>query len=154
MKQQPQNNFIKIAGISLLELMLSLAIIAILLVAASRYYESTRSAQEVNEAMNMLQNTLGAVDSWYSTFKSFKGTPNGDISIAALAEMGLVPKDFNTPNSNPWNGAIEISPVDNKNIQITLHSVPAADCLNLKEIMLKHNVTGSCTNNNYVISYP
>ncbi len=68
MKQQTQKHksqttrlsFIFSYGYSLIELMLVLAIIAVLLVLATRYYSTASSTQKVNAAADMLQVVINA----------------------------------------------------------------------------------------------
>jgi type II secretory pathway pseudopilin PulG len=95
----------KILGISLLELMLSLAIIAIILVAAMRYYQTTRESQQVNAAAEMVTAVYSAGASWIQFNKDFSG-----VNIAAFVSNGSLPASFANPNANPWGGAINTAP--------------------------------------------
>jgi Tfp pilus assembly protein PilE len=141
-------------GIGLLELMLALAIIAILLVMATRYFETTRGAQQINQALQMLQTTMTASDNWYTTYKSYRDTPKGDVDITKLADLGLVPKDFTTDTINPWGGKISVTPKDNDHVNIELTAVPAGDCKYLVDIMTKRHFTAVCSETTFTLTYP
>ncbi len=146
---------VKSRGISLIELLLSLAIIAILLVMATRFYESTRSSQQVNDATNVLQHLMAASDKWFSVYKSYQKTDNGDISLPQLITLGWLPKNFVFANANPWGGSINITPEDSTHVKFMLAHVPAKDCLNMQELLQQQlNLAGTCdTEGNYSAIY-
>lgn len=136
----------KIRGISLLELMLSLAIIAILLVMATRYFSSVRSEQQVDETVKMVQQVTGAADNWLATYKSFqKGSVNG-ISMPDLINQGLVPNSFNT---SPWNAPFAIQAQSPDQTMIVIYGITTvADCANLQAIFCnKQNLQADCLPN-------
>jgi len=94
-------------GIGLLELMLSLAIIAILLIMATRYYGAASRSEKVNEGVALVQNIAAASAQWKA------GHANYDkITAKALIESGMIPKqyvdtgDINTGTTiiTPWPG--------------------------------------------------
>lgn len=145
-----------INGISLLELMLALAIIAVLLVMATRYFNLARNIQQTNEAENMLQTTMNAVDNWYWTFKKFRGTPNGDISIENLVAMNLLPKDFANTTANPWGGHLVINPQSNGQVSIEFDNISSKDCTTLQNNMTKKGLTSFCPQqgSTFMVLYP
>jgi hypothetical protein len=136
--------------------MLSLAIIAILLIMATRYYQVTRSGEQINDGYRMVQQVIAGADDWYSTYKSYQTTPSGDISISKLVSMGLVPKNFVNQNVNPWGGAIAINPQDANHVQIQLTNVPINECLNLQDMANKQGWQAFCLPRGgaLVITYP
>ena len=139
-------------GIGLLELMLSLAIIAILLIGATRFYQSTRVSQQVNDAVGMLQTVITASESWFYTLKTFQSIP-----LLQLVGQGLVPSSFGDNTANPWGGEIQVaSGADpDKQIQLSLTQVPVAACKGLQDIMTKKGVHNQrCLNNHYTGVYP
>lgn len=144
----------KINGISLLELLLSLALIAILLVAATRFYESTRASEQTTEAVNILQHLTAASDKWFVLYKSYQKTDNGDISLQKLIELGWLPKNFVLADVNPWGGSINVAPQDSTDVTLTLSAIPDKDCTNLKELMQQQlNLVGNCSGGNYTATY-
>ncbi len=145
----------KIRGISLLELLLSLALIAILLVMVTRFYESTQGSQRTNDAVEILQHLVAASDKWFALYKSYQKTGNGDIGLVKLTGLGWIPQNFMLANANPWGGAINVEPEDSSHVKFTLAEVPAKDCLNLQELMQKElGLVGTCdSENNYSAIY-
>jgi Tfp pilus assembly protein PilE len=126
----------KYIGISLLEVMLSLAIIAIILVMATRYFTITMHSEQGNEGVRTLQTVMKGSDDWFWTYKTYQSsTNNPDISITALANLGLVPKNFTEPNANPWGGTIEVTPTSATEVSITLTNLNLASCQNLVATM-------------------
>src|SRR5579871_4245828 len=142
----------KQCGITLLEVLLSLAIIAIILVTATRYFQSTHSSQQVNEAVKMLQSVVSASDNWYWTYKSYQ-TANGSININALADMNLVPSDF-ASSSNPWGGTISVTPEGDDHVKIQLTQMDTNDCNNLQQVMALRGLVGVCDSGEYIAVYP
>jgi len=129
----------KLRGIGLLELMLALAIISILLVAATRYFASTDSSRKVNAAADMLQMVINASEDYRMDKNSYK-----DISLDNL--KSLLPSDFKASTGNPWGGGISVEPTDSgASVTLTMTKVPVKDGLSLTELMAKKKVTdGKC----------
>ncbi len=113
-------------GIGLLELMLSLAIIAILLVTATRYYVITRTSQQVNEAAQMVNATFSAAEAF------FQHDPIQDDMITKFVNDGTLPKEFANDNINPWGGALKATGSGSA-ITVTLTQVPTDPCNSLVE---------------------
>lgn len=115
-------------GISLLELMLSLAIIAILLVMATRYYQITRQSQQVDEAVEMITAVYTAGNSWLESHTGF-----ADNMITEFIKDGSLPADFANPNVNPWGGKLEAAPylTTLTTLTVTMENVPSTACQNL-----------------------
>ena len=123
-------------GISLLEVMLSLAIIAIILVMATRYFTIAMRSEKTNEAVKVLQTMMKASDDWLWTYKTYKKTANNpDVSTAALINLGLVPKNYSAVDANPWGGTIDVKPNSENQVTIFLTNVNESDCQNLAAMM-------------------
>lgn len=141
-------------GYSLIELMLALAIIAVMLVIATRYYSTTSSSQKVNAGVNMLQVVINASEDIKNTTNSYKSIGK----IQDLIDQGLVPKNFSDTNINPWGGGINATSGTDTNFALTLTNVPLEDCLSLAEIMQQKGASfdkaTSCKSNTYTANYP
>jgi len=123
---QVQGSLRRQAALSLMELMLSIAIISILLLLGTRYFASVKSQQQVTRAATMVKDIIGAANSW--------GTGNPDfstISIAKLIEVRLLPNSY---VKNPWGGEISVGPKadDPYSITISLTQVPVGACKTLE----------------------
>lgn len=105
-------------GIGLLELMLSLAIIAILLIMATRYYQSASSSQKVSQAVDMFAALKSAAQNYHN---SQGQTGDYASKVGQLVVAGYLPASYldggpSAPTSaspsavsSPWGTAIGVS---------------------------------------------
>lgn len=108
-------------GIGLLELMLSLSIIAILLVMATRYYDSARHSNRMNDAISQV-NAIAA-----ATYNYKNSNITGDysnVSIKTLVAENWLPPSFGTPNADPWGGVLGVFSTGS-NFSVTLSNIPS-----------------------------
>lgn len=117
-------------GIGLLELMLSLAIIAILLVMATRYFLVASMNEKINTTISTIGGMQGAVTCWRNS--------RGDLADATLKNMdsiGCLPAQLWVENTetvvNPWGTAMAWTP-SATGITIDFTNVPGKACKNLK----------------------
>lgn len=89
-------------GIGLLELMLSLAIIAILLIMATRYYQTASSNNSINSAVDMTNAVRGAVRNFMTSNLNTSKFP----TIADLVSGGYLPNSYSGSTANPFGGNI------------------------------------------------
>lgn len=136
-------------GIGLLELMLSLTIIAILLVSATKYYAGARNSQQVNDGAQMVIAVYTAGQNWLRSHDDLSGVTGINIFV----NDGSVPKDFMLASANPWGGSIDafVSPQSKTSLEIDLHQIPEEACYNLGQ-KIKAKIPGTqsttCTNTN------
>ena len=92
-------------GIGLLELMLSLAIIAILLIMATRYYQSASVSNKINTAVDMFAGVQGAMESYSIDNNASEAT------IDELVQSGYLPPSYgNGEGANPFGGDVTLTP--------------------------------------------
>jgi Tfp pilus assembly protein PilE len=84
-------NLTKQRGIGLLELMLSIAIISILLIMATRYYQNANQQQRISNTLSMVSGILGAEGNYYMA---------NQVYTADTTSLQL-PANITT---NPWGG--------------------------------------------------
>lgn len=118
-------------GIGLLELMLSLAIIAILLIMATRYYQNASENNKRNQAVDMFSAVNGAVQTW----KVDQGAESIDTlpSVKNLVEGGYLPPSYGSDGSTaaPWGGAIEVdtdAEISGGKYSISMSGIPSNSC--------------------------
>ena len=135
-------------GIGLLELMLSLAVIAMLLIMATRYYATAHMGEQVNTGAGIVQALTGAA----AQYEAGQGNYSG-ISLGELFDFGLVPQDIcnsstacnGTLTSNPWGGGITVTPTNsNAQIVISLTDIPLQACTNLNAKLGNQGTVGTC----------
>ncbi len=110
-------------GIGLLELMLSLAIISVLLVMATRYYKAADQGQKISNAISLVSGIAGAAAQYLSTH------PGQEVSLKVLVESNYLPNNFLTITS-PWGTALELS--GKGTVTVTMKAVPKDPCTILK----------------------
>jgi len=126
-------------GIGLLELMLALAIIAMLMVAASKYYKNTQMARKVQIAVESVQALYTAGERWVQD-----GGAYGDaFTIANLVTDGYLPGDF-ASSANPW-GTIAVAAVDTTHFKATFGTVPFDACNNISAKLTNNFFAGTIT---------
>lgn len=121
-------------GISVLEVMLSLAIIAVILVMATRYYKTAQQSQQVKNALNILGGIVSAEVDYAATNSNAY-----DLNIEDLSTKGYLPPGIGgsgtTPGNDPWGNKILLGPGANGGFMITFSSVPSNACQELANIV-------------------
>lgn len=145
-----RNRLTRQAGIGLLELMLSLAIIAILLVMATRYYGIASRSQRVNQGVAQVGSLEGAVATWRGSKTSYTG-----VTIPILGDQGLLSSaEYDGTNLyDPWGGKVGLAATSaGKGATITYTDIPGDACLAMADRM--HDVKaatqrGNCTGTSF-----
>jgi type II secretory pathway pseudopilin PulG len=98
----------KSRGIGLLELMLSLSIIAVLLVMATRYFMVANEEQKINNAISQIHGIAGGAANYAISFPGYAG-----VAISSLVNGNFIPASFGGSDgagagANPWNGGLSV----------------------------------------------
>jgi prepilin-type N-terminal cleavage/methylation domain-containing protein len=91
-------------GVGLLELMLSLAIIALVMIMATRYFSVTQDQQKVTQTLQMVSNALQAVHTWGGDSTQYTA-PKALLGV--LVDAQLLPAAYKG-NLNPWGGEFDL----------------------------------------------
>jgi len=119
-------------GISLLEIMLSLAIITIILVIATRFFLVTNTNSQANNAYDQVIGIRGAATNFLND------SPSGTLSIANLVSGGYLPKSYggaagDGKGANPWSGDLAAAAgTKARTYTVTVSSVPSGACTILR----------------------
>jgi prepilin-type N-terminal cleavage/methylation domain-containing protein len=111
-------------GIGLLELMMALAIIAILIIMATRYFGATTLSQKINTTHMQIIEIIQGLRHWKAKYGNYADL----TSINQLA--GLVSPEI-LENKDPFGAATGwvISYIEyNKTVTIRLNGIPPNDC--------------------------
>lgn len=145
----------KYCGIGLLELMLSLAIIASVLLMATRYFIQANAANKVAETTQIIGTLVKASFQWLEAEPDFK-----NLDLNKLVEAKLLPEDWRD-KKDPWGKLIKISHYaggeDFQTIEVVIPGATKTACENINDIMNKQGMVTEqvCTNNSgYVGIYP
>jgi len=125
-----------VLGVTLLEIMLVLAIAAMIIVMSVRYYQSATTNQQANAILAQLQAIVAAADSVSQTTGTYTSATSATLKSIAGANS------FNTP----WGTAITVTP-GTSTLTFGIATVPTGVC-NLLTARLKANnhwTTTTCT---------
>jgi prepilin-type N-terminal cleavage/methylation domain-containing protein len=143
-------------GLSLIEILLSLAIISVILMMIVNYYSTQNKDQLlVSKAAAQIQQLASVSYEWQTAQSKMDFT---GISLTVLQDAGLLSATDNYSQKSPWGGGINIT-AENSNPQyvlITLDKIPRSACANLRERMsqVAHSQSSSneCAQGSYYIS--
>ncbi|QLH41638.1 MAG: prepilin-type N-terminal cleavage/methylation domain-containing protein [Coxiellaceae bacterium] len=129
-------------GIGLLELMLSLAIIAILLIMATRYYNVAYQSEKVNEGAAQINNLVGALANWKADQPNYSNLVSSTSSdaITTLSDRGLVTSQT-ASKTNPWGTSISLTVDTSGNFVTFEQTIPKTACLSLADKFASYSAT-------------
>jgi len=121
-------------GIGLLELMLSVSIIAVLIIMATRYYSTVKRSNLINQTVSDIGMIVTAATQWAQP------TPNTGfegMTFALLRQEKLLSShmDSDTPNS-PFGTPITLDAITTSSFQINFET-GVGECKQLKNILKK-----------------
>ena len=125
-------------GISLLEVMLSLSIIAIILVMATKYFFVANRSDKINTVRQQIGEVIAAIESWKSEHPTYSDSPT--LTIGTLSQQGFLAKTNLMSNSgtanatlnNPWGYRISIDNVGDNSVMVKTNLPGANDCRALR----------------------
>lgn len=121
---------LKQKGISLLEVMLSLAIIAIILVMATRYYGIASLSNKLNTGSSQASEIKAGLAQYYTNHGNY------NANLADLLNENLITKETGS-GQNPFGGTLSL---DRNSHVLTISGLPDAQtCINLAS-----RVNGTC----------
>lgn len=107
-------------GIGLLELMLALAIIAVLIIMATRYYQTTARSSRMNDAVQQVNAIVAAANN----YKVGQGSYTGIDNIDKLISMGVLPS---SAKFSPWGTTVTVTGASST-VTIKMAGVSSTDC--------------------------
>ena len=116
----------KLRGISLLELILVLAVVAILLVIATRFFEVANRSRQVNNAYQDIKTISAASQSWWEDHG--RNYTKLKLTLTKLVEGGYLVKSY---QSNPWGGIISVTAASSDQVKVEMTELDTKACANL-----------------------
>lgn len=107
-------------GVTLLEIMLVLAIAAMIIVMSVRYYQSANTSQQANNILSQIQSISAAADSLAQATGSYSG---GDVSNTTIAP--LLPANGLT---SPWGSTITVDASNASQYTVSIPGMPIGVC--------------------------
>ena len=119
----------KTRGLTLIEVLLVLGLMALAIVAAVLYFNSTSNTQRTNEALTQIQSYSTGIKSLSSGQSSYGN--NTDLVPVAIGG-GIAPRNAvnGTVLVNPWGGPTTITGLNNT-FRISMTGVPQESCVRL-----------------------
>ncbi len=121
----------KIAGVTLLETMLALAVGAVVLVGVAIYYASARQSANVTQVVADMNAIVGAYKAYIGRGNTVCGVVSGTCTptqLSALQTRGFLPNPMNDPWGQSYQ-AISCSPAGSMQISIAIPGIgpPGSD---------------------------
>jgi Flp pilus assembly protein TadG len=129
-------------GVTLLEIMLVLAVAAMIVIMSIRYYQSSQTSQKANQALGEAQALMAAMDNL--------GVSSGYASINT-SQLGAVAgsQNMTTPNG----GTVTLGTVTTTTYTITM-PLTAATCPSVSaKLQGNSKITATCSGNNLAFTY-
>lgn len=124
----------KMLGVTLLEILLVLAIAAMIIVMSVRYYQSSTASQQANSALEQIQAITAAADGMAQASGTYTGVSYNSVRL-------LMPNKVMTTS---WGGSISIDGQTNTSYDVTLGETPPAVCqmlLSKMQANTQYNIT-------------
>ncbi len=141
--------------------MLSLAIIAAIMLMATRYFIIANQNMKVSQATEIASTLINSSFKWVEgqpDFSDFNTTTGGGVN--KLVKDGILPQSWNG-KEDPWGKTITLtgftspgSKPDNQQIKITLPGAPDASADRIDDILSQQGVVRDDCGNGYCGYYP
>lgn len=133
-----KKSFRTMLGVTLLEIMLVLAIAAMVVVMSIRYYQQAASNQRVNAMVDIITGFVAAGESYLNAAGSY--TQVNASKLAPYLPNGSMP-------ASPWGGAITIPTKTATTFTISIPSIPGTDCTKMNNLLIQQSqnvAIGTC----------
>lgn len=136
-------------GFNLVELMLVIAIAAVVGFSGYKYYLSTRVSALVNNAFDQVKSVVAGAQSWAAGRTNFTG-----VSINVLCTQKLLSAEIcanNGTGANPWGGNITVAPMAGNAgaVTVALTAVPDGAGQQLVDKAMSGTLNGNNTSATY-----
>lgn len=137
----------RMAGVTLLEIMLVLAVAAMVIVMSVRYYQSANTSQQTNAALAQIQAITAAADSLAQGTGSYSAATQAAVA-SLMPANGMVP---------PWGGTATIAiNGTGTSYSATIPGMPLGVCNGLTARMKANahfSVTATCSGTSIAFTY-
>ncbi len=148
-------NFKRQAGATLIEIIMVVALIAIITIGALVYYNSAQDGSRVSEAVAGVTALSAVVRNQFSTQGNYTGVTAGVVMQFGGVPESLIVRNGTTPVNlkHPWNnanGSVTINPATttgaDDSFEITFLQVPAKICNDLVSKTYRHFLRAEVNN--------
>lgn len=117
-----KRSYMRLLGVTLLEIMLVLAIAAMIIIMSIRYYQSASASQQANSALAQIQAITASADN------VSMGTGTGYTGLSATTIGPLLPGGQTVGLTTPWGTLITITGGTATTYTVTLPATPPNIC--------------------------
>ena len=139
---------IRQAGIGLLELMLSLTVIAVLLVVVLQWYPKLERSRKVHATVEMVQLAQAATVRWRALPRPMANDGMG-VSVSRFIQMGLLNDHWRL---SPWGQAWRLQSMagHDRYVQVVIPGIPQGLCRYMAVLLAQQHVaSGYCMHGVY-----
>lgn len=111
---------ISMLGVTLLEIMLVLAVAAMIIIMSVRYYQSATVSQQSNSMLQQIQAISAAADTYAQGNGGYTGLSNSNLPVSSSSVLNL-----------PWGGSVTVTGKSGTTYEISLPGIPANVCTSL-----------------------
>lgn len=148
-RMRKSTSFKAARGITLIEIMIALVIIAVVVVAAWPRIEEALDSEKVNRVFSHINSIKSAADERRGT----KGQYPATVACALLLADEYLKAIPSCNNSNPFNGNYTSAPAaDPSRLQITATSVPNGACAKLVDKFTDAGAVAACAGTTLTIT--
>ena len=140
-----KRNFKSIAGVTLLEIMLVLAIAAMIVVMSVKYYQTATAQEQINTSMDEIQAIAVAADNMEQATGSYSGVGTNSGFTSLLPSKALI---------TPWGAKITVSG-SASSYTVSFATMPSSTCPSFSTRLQanSHYSVSSCSTSPVVVTY-
>ena len=133
-------------GVTLLEIMLVLAVAAMIIVMSVRYYQSATASEQANSMLEMVQAITAAAD----------GIAQPVGTYASATTTAVTPMMPNQSMTTVWGATVTLGSQSATSYQVTISSIPTAVCNAFTPKLLassKFTTSSTCNGGAFTYTY-
>lgn len=144
MKRFRQLNLSRVSrGVTLLEIMLVLAVAAMIIVMSVRYYQSATANQQANAVLQEIQAITAIAD----------GVAQGNTRYSAVTQSSISQLMPNQSLATPWGSTITVKSGNASSYSVSIPNAPTAVCNQIPPRLQTNAKFSGATCSNNTISY-
>ncbi len=116
----------KMPGITVLEVMLALAVSALIIIAVVMFYNATKTSASVSKVISDMNGIVAAADT-YIAGGGAASNLTGDNAISTLQGAGLLPATLNDPWGLPYTATVTAATASTATIEIGIPGAKSGD---------------------------
>ena len=117
----------KMMGITVLEVMLALAVSALIIIAVVMFYNATKTSASVSKVISDMNGIVAAADTYIAGGGAASNLAGDNDPISTLQGAGLLPNTLNDPWGLPYTATVTASTASTATITIAIPGAVSGD---------------------------